>query len=120
MVDVHDPDAERIVLVMAPLNTPSPASLDAAFPAAEAKRLADNLELHAMPKPGRGVNLAEIALRVRQRPCLERRLGDRATRERDVAAWEAPRNTAPTTIEWRCTTHHARIKLRRLYPVIHA
>ena len=39
LVDVHYPDAERIVLVMDNLNTHSPASLYAAFPPAEAKRL---------------------------------------------------------------------------------
>ena len=41
LVDVHYPQAERIVLVMDQLNTHSPASLYQAFPPAEAKRLAD-------------------------------------------------------------------------------
>ncbi len=48
----HYPDAERIVLVMDHLNTHSPASLYAAFPPAEAKRLADRLEIHYTPKHG--------------------------------------------------------------------
>ena len=78
MVDVHYPDAERIVLVMDKLNTHSPASLYEAFPPAEAKRLADKLEIHYTPKHGSWLNMAEIELSVLQRQCLDRRLGDRA------------------------------------------
>jgi hypothetical protein len=43
LVDVHYPDAERIVLVQDNLNTHTPASLYEAFEPAEAKRLADRL-----------------------------------------------------------------------------
>ena len=52
LVDVHYPDAERIVLVQDNLNTHTPASLYEAFPPAEARRLADRLELHYTPKHG--------------------------------------------------------------------
>jgi hypothetical protein len=64
--------------------------------------------------------MAEIELSVLARQCLNRRLGDRARLEREVAAWEAARNTAATTIHWQFTTEDARLKLKRLYPVIHA
>jgi len=46
LVDVCYPDAEVIVLVQDNLNTHTPASLYEAFEPAEAKRLADRLELH--------------------------------------------------------------------------
>jgi DDE superfamily endonuclease len=118
LVDVHYPAAERIVLVMDQLNTHSPASLYEAFPAAEAKRLADKLEIHYTPKHGSWLNMAEIELSVLARQCLNRRLGNRATIEREVAAWTAARNTAATTIDWRFTTRDARIKLKRLYPAV--
>jgi DDE superfamily endonuclease len=49
LVDVHYAEAERIILVMDQLNTHSPASLYEAFPPAEAKRLADKLEIHYTP-----------------------------------------------------------------------
>jgi transposase len=52
LVDVHYPDAERIVLVLDNLNTHTPGSLYEAFPPAEAKRLADKLEIHYTPKHG--------------------------------------------------------------------
>jgi len=53
LVDVHYPEAEQIVLVMDNLNTHTPASLYEAFEPAEAKRLADRLEIHYTPKHGR-------------------------------------------------------------------
>ena len=64
--------------------------------------------------------MAEIEVSVLQRQCLNRRLGDRLTMEREVAAWVAARNTAVTMIDWRFTTEDARSKLKRLYPAIHA
>ena len=117
LVDVHYPHAEQIVLVLDQLNTHSPASLYEAFPPAEAKRLADKLEIHYTPKHGSWLNMAEIELSVLQRQCLNRRLGDRPTLEREVAAWTAARNAAATPIDWRFTTQDARIKLKRLYPI---
>jgi hypothetical protein len=118
VVDVHYPDAKRIVLVMDQLNTHSPASLYEAFPPAEAKRLADRLEIHHTPKHGSWLNMAEIELSVLARQCLNRRLDDRAMMEREVAAWVAARNGASTTIDWQFTTADARIKLKKLYPIL--
>ena len=119
LVDVHYPDAERIVLVLDQLNTHSPASLYEAFPPDEAKRLADKLELHDTPTHGSWLNMAEIELSVLARQCLNRRLANPATLAREVAAWTAALNTSATTIDWRFTTHDARITLKRLYPAVH-
>ncbi len=116
LVDVHYPEAEKLVLVMDNLNTHTPASLYEAFPPAEAKRLADKLEIHYTPKHGSWLNMAEIELSVLAEQCLDRRLPDRPTLEREVAAWEAERNAATRTITWRFTTADARIKLKHLYP----
>ena len=116
LVDSHYPTAERLVLVQDNLNTHTPASLDEAFPPAEAKRLTDKLEIHYTPKHGSWLNMAEIELSALARQCLDRRLADRATLEQEVAAWEATRNAAVTTIDWRFTTADARIKLNHLYP----
>jgi hypothetical protein len=120
LVDVHYPGAEKIVLVMDQLNTHSPASLYEAFPPAEAKRIADKLEIHYTPKHGSWLNVAEIELSALERQCLGRRLADRPTMEREVAAWVERRNAAAATIDWRFTTEDARIKLKRLYPAYHA
>jgi hypothetical protein len=116
LVDVHYPDAERIVLVQDNLNTHTPASLYEAFPPTEAKRLADKLELHATPKHGSWLNMAEIELSVLADQCLDRRLADRATLEREVTAWQTARNRIRRRVDWRFTTSDARIKLKHLYP----
>lgn len=116
LVDRQYPQAERIILVLDNLNTHSPASLYETFPPDEAKRLADKLEIHHTPKHGSWLNMAEIELGVLAGQCLDRRLPDRATLEREVAAWETARNAATTTVDWRFTTADARITLKHLYP----
>jgi len=41
----------------------------------------------------------------------------RESLKREVAAWEQKCNQTQVTIDWRCTTADAQIKLKRLYPV---
>jgi hypothetical protein len=60
----------------------------------------------------------QCELSVLERQCLARRLPDVETLKREVAAWEHRRNQAPVTIDWRFTAADARIKLKRLYPVL--
>ena len=79
LLDVCYPDAEQVELVQDNLNTHTPASLYEAFEPAEAKRLADRLELHYTPKLGSWLNMAEIELAMLAGQCLDRRLADRAT-----------------------------------------
>ena len=62
--------------------------------------------------------MAEIELSVLARQCLDRRIETREELEREVAAWEEERNERGVEIRWRFTTADARIKLRRLYPVL--
>jgi hypothetical protein len=118
LVDVRSPDAERIVLVLDNLNIHAPASLYVAFPPAEARRLVERLEIHYTPKHGSWLDMAEIELSALSRQCLDRRLPDHHTVQREVAAGEAERNAAQVTIQWRFTTDDARIKLHHLYPSI--
>lgn len=118
LVDVAFPDAEVIVLVLDNLNTHTAASLYEAFEPAEAKRLADKLEIHYTPKHGSWLNMAEIELSVLGRQCLDRRLPDVAKLTGEIAAWEQDRNAAEMTVHWHFTTADARIKLKKLYPKI--
>ena len=60
----------------------------------------------------------EIELSVLHRQCLSRRIEDVPSLEREVLAWQEARNTAEAKIHWQFTTADARIKLRRLYPVL--
>jgi hypothetical protein len=119
LVDVRSPTAEKIVLVLDNRNTHSPASRYAAFPPAEAKRLADRLAIHHTPKHGSWRTMAEIALSALRRRCLDRRLPDFATPQAEVTAWQDRRNADGRPLQWRFTTDDARIKLWRLYPTNH-
>lgn len=116
MVDVRYPGAEKVVLVMDNLNTHTPASLYEAFSPEEARRIADKLEIHYTPKHGSWLNMAEIELSVMSRQCLDRRVPDFETLEREAHAWQERRDEAGVKIDWRFTTDDARIKLKRLYP----
>ena len=109
--------AEKLVLVMDQLNTHSPASLYEAFPPEQAQRLAERIEIHHTPKHGSWLNMAEIELSALGRD-LPDRVGDRATLERHVQAWQRRRNAAAAKADWRFTTEDARIKLRKLYPTM--
>jgi transposase len=119
LVDVHYPDAARIVLVMDNLNTHHPASLYEAFDPAEAKRIWDRLDIHYTPIHGSWLNIAECELSVLSRQCTKGRIPDTETLCTSVAAWELERNSTTATIDWRFTTADARIKLKQLYPKIH-
>ncbi|HEY5378739.1 MAG TPA: IS630 family transposase [Pseudolabrys sp.] len=114
--DVHFPDAKQIVLVQDNLSTHTAASLYAAFPAQEARRLAKRFEWHYTPKHGSWLDMAESELAVLTNQCLDRRIPDKPTLEREVAAWEAHRNKHHAKADWQFTTADARVKLKRLYP----
>ncbi len=118
LVDVHYPEAERIRVVLDNLNTHTGAALYRTFTPTEARRILERLELHYTPKHGSWLNMAEIELSVLTRQCLERRLGDRDTVQREVAAWEAERNQRASTVDWQFTTADTRIRLKRLYLVL--
>jgi len=118
LVDEDYPDAEVIVLVCDNLNTHSAACLYATFEPQEAHRINQKIEWHYTPEHGSWLNMAECELSVLARQCLARRIPDQETLTREAAAWEQRRNAMAVKIHWQFTTADARIKLRRLYPVL--
>ena len=118
LVDEDYPDKDRIVLVMDNLNTHHPASLYEAFEPAEARRIAERMEIHYTPKHGSWLNMAEIELGVLARQCLARRIPDQDALRRETRTWQDQRNQDTIKVDWRFTTADARIKLKSLYPSI--
>lgn len=116
--DIHFPNVSQIVLVQDNLNTHCPASLYQAFPAAEARRLVERFEWHFTPKHGSWLDLAESELGVLASQCLDRRIPDKETINKQVAAWVRHRNNHNAKANWQFTTQDARIKLKSLYPAI--
>lgn len=116
LLDEDYPQARKITLVCDNLNTHNKASLYQAFPAAEAHRLAQRLEIVYTPRNGSWLNVAEIELSVLSRQCLNRRIDSRQKLAREIAAWQDQRNAANNRVYWRFTIDDARTKLHRLYP----
>ena len=120
LVDEDYPHKDRIVLVLVRdnLNPHHPSSLYEEFEPAEARRIAERLEIHYTPKHGSWLDMAEIEIGVMARQCLDRRIPDQSALRREVAAWQQQRNRDTVRVDWRFTTSDARSKLKSLYPSI--
>jgi hypothetical protein len=116
LVDVHFPDADVVTVVQDNLNTHTKGALYEAFPAAEAKRIADRLEFVSTPTHASWLNMAECEWSVLQRQCLGRRIATADELRQQVGAWVQARNAARVMIHWTFRLPDARIKLAHLYP----
>lgn len=113
------PNAEKIVLVMDNLNTHNISSLYEAFPPEEALQMAKRLEIHYTPKHGSWLNVAEIELSALGRQCLgKRRIDNIQVLDHELDSWSVDRNVNQKGVDWQFKTEDARIKLKRLYPII--
>jgi hypothetical protein len=106
------------VVVTDNLNIHGTASLYKAFTPEEAHRIAKRIEWHFTPKHGSWLNMAEIEIGVMCRQALAKHLPDMDSFRRQVKAWTLLRNIECSKISWQFTSHDARIKLKRLYPII--
>ncbi len=116
LVDVHYPQAELIRVVLDNLSTHSLGALYETFEPAEARRLAQKLEFHFVPKHASWLNMVEIEIGVLRGECLDRRIDNKAKLEKEISAWERRRNKARARINWMFTTEKARTKMGRAYP----
>jgi len=113
------PGAEKVILVMDNLNTHTTSALYENFPPDEAFRLAQRLEIHYTPKHGSWLNIAEIELSAMAAQCLgNRRIPGIMSLNAELAAWHTQRNQSQKGVDWQFTAADARIKLKRLYPLI--
>ncbi len=70
------------------------------------------------PEHGSWLNIAECELSVLKRQCLKRRLPTLEVVEREAVVWQEWRNQAQVGVDRRFTVDDARIKLKRLYPIV--
>ena len=103
---------------MANLPTPTKAALSEACEPSEAKRSAEKFDIHDTPNQGRWCNMAAIELSHLSRQCLGGRIAAKAALIHKVQAWNTTRNAKHAKAQWQFTTDDARVKLRRLYPLI--
>ena len=119
LLDDQYPDVEKVVLVQDNLNTHKISSLYEAFLPEEAFRLAQRLEIHYTPKHGSWLNIAECELSALAIQCLgHRRIADIETLNVELTAWHTRRNQTQKGVDWQFSTEDARIKLKRLYPIV--
>jgi hypothetical protein len=60
--------------------------------------------------------MVEIEIGVLRGMCLNRRIADRATLEREVALWVQQRNASKALVRWLFDVDQAHRKLARAYP----
>ncbi len=119
LLDEQYPDAEKVVLVMDNLNTHTISSLYETFSPEEAFRLAQRLEIYFTPKHGSWLNIAEIELSAMATQCLgNRRIPGLMSKNEELSMWHTKRNQTQKGVDWQFKTKDARIKLKRLYPLI--
>ena len=111
----HYPNVERIRLVQDNLNTHTPGSFYEVLPAQAAFELGQKFELHYTPKKGSWLNMAEIEFSALAKQCLDRRIPDIETLEKEVLAWAHRRNLEHKTVNWKFSKNKARTKLQRHY-----
>jgi transposase len=116
LVDCHYPHAERIRVVLDNLSTHRAKNLYEAFPPEEARRILRRLEFHYTPTHASWLNMVEIEISVLASQCLDRRIPDRKTLEREISAWQKRRNAQGARIKWMFDAATARRKLGKLYP----
>jgi len=119
LLDEQYSKAEKVVLVMDNLNTHTVSSLYETFPPEEAFRLAERLEIHFTPKHGSWLNIAEVELSSMTAQCLgKRRIPGINSLNGELSAWYTRRNQSQRGVDWHFTTNDARVKLKRLYPIL--
>ena len=114
LVDEDYPDRDRIVLVMDNLNTHKLSSLYEAFEPAEARRIAERLEIHYTPKHGSWLNMAEIEIGVLARQCLDRRIANQDILRGEVNAGRINAtgcDTSGLALHYRGCAHQAKVTL---------
>ena len=115
LLEVHYPDAERVVLVQDNLNTHHAGAFYEHLPPAEAFALAQRFEFHYTPKKGSWLNIAELELSALSRLCLSRRLGSLEALDHEVQTLVKERNDSQVKVKWQFSLTHAREKLHRHY-----
>jgi hypothetical protein len=110
-------DAEKLTVVLDNLSTHKPEAFYDYFPPDQAKAITDKLEFVFTPPHGSWLNIAEIELNVLIGQCLNRRIPDKKSLQKEIDAWKNHRDNRKVKIDWKFRIADARKKLERIYPV---
>ena len=110
---------ERVTLVCDNLNTHTAGAFYEAFEPERARGYVRRIDFCHTPKHGSWLNVAECELSCLTRQCLRgRRIGELVDLQREIAVWSKKTNAKQRGVDWQFRIADARMKLKRLYPII--
>ena len=112
------PKATRITLIQDNLSAHKKAALYEIMPPEDARRILDRLHIVFTPKHGSWLNIAEIELSVLKRVGLHKRVASKEELVHLIKAYENAQNEKEKKIDWQFKTTDARVKLKKLYPIV--
>lgn len=112
------PDQTKITLIEDNHSAHRMAALYEVFPADRALAIAQKFSVVRTPVHGSWLNIAECELSVLTRYGLKERIKDEDLLKKEVQAWYDRRNQKQKGVDWQFSTKDARVKLKRLYPLI--
>lgn len=111
-------DKSKIYLVEDNLKAHNLKFLYEVYEPARALAIAEKFIIVRTPKHGSWLNIAECEIGVLRSQALKGRIADAEVLKGQAEAWARNRNKAQLGVDWQFTVEDARIKLKRLYPVI--
>ncbi len=105
-------DADKIIIVLDNLNTHTEKWIFETFDERKAKEITGRIEFHYTPYHGSWLNMAEIEISILETECLNRRVPDEDTLQKEITAWEKRRNGKEAKINWKFTREKAREKFK--------
>jgi hypothetical protein len=110
---------DAVVLVLDNLNTHTKGAFYEAFEPERARAYIKRIRFCYTPKHGSWLNVAECELSCLTNQCLsDRRIGELAELENEIAAWSAKTNAKQRGVEWQFKIENTRVKLKKLYPKV--
>ena len=99
-------------MVLDNLSAHKPVTLYEVFAPELARNVLRRLEFHFVPKHASWLNMVEIEIGVLGKQCLDRRIPDRETLQREIAHWERRRNAEGARVEWLFDVQGGRTRFR--------
>jgi hypothetical protein len=119
LLDTGYAHCAKVTLVCDNLNTHTKGAFYEAFPPEVARAYVKRIDFCHTPKHGSWLNVAECELSCLTSQCLsDRRIGELAKLQSEIGIWADKTNAKQRGVDWQFKITDARIKLKRLYPVI--
>jgi hypothetical protein len=119
LLDTRYAHCAKVTLVCDNLNTHTKGAFYEAFPPEVARAYVKRIDFCHTPKHGSWLNVAECELSCLTSQCLsDRRIGELAKLQSEIGIWADKTNAKQRGVDWQFKITDARIKLKRLYPVI--